>query len=57
MITATTSVITASCQWYALTDDRDQAARYSGGVRKQDPGGQDPGMLWSEVLLRLYERE
>jgi hypothetical protein len=43
MITAVPLVITESCQRYPLTDDRDQGARYSGGVRKQDPGGQDPG--------------
>jgi hypothetical protein len=57
MITAATSVITESRQWYALTDDRDQDARYSGGVRKPDPGGQNRGMPWSEVLVRLCERE
>jgi hypothetical protein len=39
MITAVTLVITESCQRYSLTDDRDQDARYSGGVRKQDPDG------------------
>jgi hypothetical protein len=44
MITAMAFVITESCQWYALTDDRDHDARHSGDVRKQDPGGQDPGM-------------
>jgi hypothetical protein len=44
MITPVTFMITASCQRHSLTDDRDQDARYSGGVRMQDPGGQDPGM-------------
>jgi hypothetical protein len=44
MIAAVTFVITESRQWYALTDDRDHDARHSGGVRMQDPGGQDPGM-------------
>jgi hypothetical protein len=44
LITAVTFVIAEGCQWYALTDDRDHDARYSGGVRKQDPGRQDPGM-------------
>jgi hypothetical protein len=44
LITAATLVITESCQRYALTDDRDHDARYFGGIRKQDPGGQDRGM-------------
>jgi len=44
MITSVIFMITASCQRYSLTDDRGQAARYSGGIRMQDPGGQDLGM-------------
>jgi hypothetical protein len=44
VITAVAFVITESCQWYSLPDYRDQVARYSGGVRKLDPGGQDAGM-------------
>jgi hypothetical protein len=57
MITAATFMITESCRRYSLTDDRDQHVRYSGGIRKQDPGGQDPWRSWSEVLMGLYVRE
>jgi hypothetical protein len=43
MITPVTFMITVIRQWYSLTDHRDQGARYSGGVRKHDPAGPDPG--------------
>jgi hypothetical protein len=41
MITPVTFVITASCQRYSLTDDRDHDARHSGDTSKQDPAGPD----------------
>ena len=43
MITPVTFMITVIRQpGYSLTDHRDQGARYSGGVGKQDPAGPDP---------------